>query len=193
MTTSHLQVVYASRALNCTRGVFRVFEGSICCFFFYQLQTKKTKQNKNLWNNSVSPLPFLKFTLSSLLFPPMVLFLLSLLTRNTFLSFPPPTSYYRALLVSVFMSQNCSSVSLSNFPYHSEKPSADLCHLYGDTYQSAAAASSTHSAVYKIIMDLVRCGNIQFFSAVNLFNTAVAETKTWWTGDGLAYVTLIKH
>lgn len=108
----------------------------------------------------------------------MVLFLLSLLTRNTFLSSPPPTSYYRALF-SVFMSQNCSSVSLSNIPYHSEKPSADLCHLYGDTYQSAAAAFlTTHSAVYKIIMDLVRCGNIQFFSAVNLCNTAVAETKT---------------
>lgn len=148
---------------------------SICCFLISCRPKKKQNKTKIPESAQFHRHRFLKFTLSSFLFPPTVLFLLSLLTRNTFLSFPPPTSYYRALLFSIFMSQNCSSVSLSNFPYHSEKPSANL---NGDTYQSAAAALTTHSAVYKIIMDLVRCGNIQFFSAVNLCNTAVAETKT---------------
>lgn len=164
---------------------------SICCFFI-SCRPKKQNKTKISESSKFHRYLFLNSHLVLFYFHPRFYFCFLFWQEIDFFHFPP-TSYYRALLLSFFMSQNCSSVSLSNFPYPSEKPSADLCHLYGDTYQSAAAALTTHSAVYKIIMDLVRCGNIQFFSAVNLCNTAVGWTKTRWKGDGLAYVTFIKH
>lgn len=119
---------------------------SVCCFFICCRPKKiseSTRFHCYLFLNSVG----------SLLFPPTVLFLLSPFDEKNFHS--PPTSYCRALLSSFFMGQNCSSVSLSNFPYHTEKPSADLCHFNDDTYQSAAAALTTHSAVFEIIMGQV--------------------------------------
>lgn len=142
---------------------------SICCFFI-SCRPKKKQKAKISESSKFHRYLFLNSHLVFFYFHPQFYFCFLFWQEIDFFHFPP-TSYYRALLLSFFMSQNCSSVSLSNFPYPSEKPSADLCHLYGDTYQSAAAALTTHSAVYKIIMDLVRCGNIQFFSAVNLCNT----------------------